>query len=175
MQGKSTIVGHATRTPTGISFVLVKCQMGTCACFLSGWNRSSEFSPKHQWWPHSSCGVDINRLLELGNAWHFMGSGEMERASYLPSVYYNTPAAVPGAWLLAPHIKGLFFFLFFFISSVARELACKNLEPSALFMGGLGVSWGGDPSRLPGRELRMPVELYSLHLRGVAILHGLNN
>lgn len=39
-----------------------------------------------------------------------MGSGEIERASYLSSVYYNTPAAVPGAWLLAPHIKGLFFF-----------------------------------------------------------------
>lgn len=38
-----------------------------------------------------------------------MGSGEIERASYLSSVYYNTPAAVPGAWLLAPHIKGLVF------------------------------------------------------------------
>lgn len=104
LQGKSIISGHAIKMLTWILSVLVKCQMGTCAWFLSGWSRSSEFCPKKQWWPHSSCGV-INRLLVLGNTWHFMGREEIERVTYLHSVYYHTPAAVSGAWPLAPCTK----------------------------------------------------------------------
>lgn len=144
---RALLAEHAIRTPSGNLFVLVKCWTGTCAWFLWGQNSSSEFSSEHR-------------------GWH-----QKKMAFFVYPVFITILQLLRLKGDLWLHTQ-----IFMYLSPPPHLWCCEGvcLQKSAVLSPLYGVG-PGRPLGLPGRELRMPSELYFLHLCGAAILQGLGN